>query len=140
MKASVLVLTLVFVLAGCSRRGDARLQEDLTGTWVATGSNANGGGFKSTVDISPNGNYLCQLVGSSKSGQNQTNSLEGNFMIRDGEVIDTVTKRDSIHETVPNSTRARIIRIDGREMVLHWDVPEGVRSATNDLVFRKVNK
>jgi predicted TIM-barrel enzyme len=112
MKPSLLGLTLAFVVAGCGRRGDARLQEGLTGTWVATGSYANGESFKSTVAISPNGNYLVVF---SKPGQNRTNSMEGTLRVRDGQVIDTVIKRNTINQTAPTSTRARIVRLDGRE-------------------------
>jgi hypothetical protein len=104
---------------------------------VATGSYANSESFKSTVAISPDGNYLIVF---SKPGQNRTNSLEGTLRVRDGQVIDTVIKRNTINQTAPTSTRARIVRLDGREMVLHWDLPRGVVSPTNDLVFRKVKE
>ncbi len=140
MKPALAVLLLALAVAGCKRHGDAQVGDKLTGNWVATGSYRNGGNFKSTLTIGRSGNYVCHLVTQGESGPTRTNALEGTFQIKDGILTDTVTKHSNTNAVLPMITRARIVRIDEGEMVLKWDLAEGVESATNEVVFRRLGK
>ena len=61
--------------------------------------------------------------------------IEGTLEVRDGFVIDTMTKHSQTNAPVPVTNRQRIVRMDSREMVLNsphsWE--------TNLLVFRKIS-
>src|SRR6266446_4444592 len=104
MKLTLAFLTLAFVLAGCSRQGDARVRNDLAGTWVATANYSNGGSFRSTITVDRNGNYVCQVVAHGDSGVIRTADIEGKFQVRDGVLIDTMTKHSNTNAVLPRST------------------------------------
>jgi hypothetical protein len=94
----------------------------------------------STVTIDRSGNYVCHLVTQRESGPTRTNALEGTFQIKDRVLLDTVTKDSNTNAVLPMITRARIVRIDEGEMILKWDMAEGVESATNEVVFRRLGR
>jgi hypothetical protein len=140
MKLPLAVLTLAFLLAGCSRKGDAWIRKELVGTWASAGSYANGSTFKSTMTIARGDNYVCEVVVHSESGPTRTVKIEGTLQVRDGVLIDTMTKHSNTNAVLPMSTRRRIVRIDEREMIVNWDSSLGLVSGTNELVLRRVGK
>ena len=83
---------------------------------------------------------MCQVVAHGESGVIRTADIEGKFQVRDGVLIDTMTKHSNTNAVLPRSTRARIVRINDREMVLNSESLGGQVSPTNDVVFRKVGK
>jgi hypothetical protein len=140
MKTPIALLILTSLLAGCKRQSDARVPKGLSGTWVATGNYSSGTIFTSTITFDQNSNYVCRIVTQGASGTTRTSDIAGNFQIRGGMLIDTMTKHSNTNAVLPTSMPTRIARIDDREMVLKWESIEGEHSPTNDVVFRKVEK
>lgn len=138
MKPTLAITALGLVLGGCSRDADAQVQKQLPGTWVVTGKNQHGGSFTSTIRIRQHGDYACRIVTHSESGTDRSSDLQGFFQVRAGVLIDTVTNHSNTNAVLPMMSRARIVRFDGRELVLEWEHNQEMDMPTNEQVFRKV--
>lgn len=133
-----LVLAAVLLLSGCSRRGEVEDRKKLTGTWTVGGSYPEGGDFKTTITFDPGGHYVAQiLISSSHDSVTRTGNLAGTFEIKDGVLTDTMTKYSNTNLAPPMISRARVIRMDGRELVVKWEPVEGLEYPTNEVVFQK---
>ena len=106
-----LAIALLGVAALLSRQhlkhaSDARIFKNLPGTWsMSFGS----------MTVQPDGSYVLQFTVSPTSGL-VTN--EGTFQVRDGFLIDTVTKSYRTNAQVPYVTHTRIIQANAREMTI----------------------
>jgi hypothetical protein len=85
---------------------DARIFKNLPGTWTTS--------FGS-LSVQPGGSYVLQFTVSPDIGV-VTN--EGTFQVRDGFLIDTVTRTCRTNAQVPYVNRKRIIQADDREMII----------------------
>jgi hypothetical protein len=47
--------------------------------------------------------------------------IEGTFRVRDGELVETVTKSSQQNEKVPFVVHGHILRLNDHEMVAKWD-------------------
>jgi hypothetical protein len=103
---------------------DAKIRKNLPGIWVVNW----GKNHRSTSTISPDGSYVCQITGSSDG---TVVTVEGTFQVRDGFLIDTMTKSSQTTTHVPNVSRGQIIRADAHEMAISFDGGNG------ESVFRK---
>jgi hypothetical protein len=115
-------LLIVVALLSCQHfkhSRDAKIFKSLAGTWIMS---------LGSLTVHPDGSYVLQST-VSPSGGVVTN--EGTFQVRDGFLIDTVTKTSQPNTEVPRVSRARIIRADDSEIVVNY---EGARGET---VFRK---
>jgi hypothetical protein len=134
------LLCLGLVASGCGGHSDAQVQRELVGTWVVAGNYRNGGSFQSTFSIGRRGDYACRVVGTGTSGSLRTNDLEGTMRVSAGMLIDTMTKHSNTNAVLPMSSRGRIVRFDGRELVLKWVPNQEMIFPTSDVVFRRVEK
>jgi hypothetical protein len=50
------------------------------------------------------------------------------------------SKHNNTNAVLPMISRAHIVQIDQSQMILKWDTAEGVESATNEVVFRKLGR
>lgn len=140
MNLAPAILSLFLAVGGCKRHGDTKITKILAGTWAATGRYRNGQEFKSTVIVDQRGNYVCELVTQRESGRVQTNTLEGTFQAEEGVLTDTVTKHSNTNAVLPMIARARIVRLDDAEMILKWDLAEGIEAPTSEVVFRRLGR
>ena len=84
---------------------DARIFKNLPGTWtMSIGS----------VTVQPGGSYVLLYTESPTS----VVTNEGNLEVRDGFLIDTVTRSSRTNTRVPYVKRARIIQADDRELII----------------------
>jgi hypothetical protein len=84
---------------------DARIFKNLPGTWkMSIGS----------VTVQPGGSYVLQYTESPTS----VVTNEGNLQVRDGFLIDTVTRSSRTNARVPYVKRSRIIQADDRELTI----------------------
>jgi hypothetical protein len=132
MKSALQGLSIALVLAGC---GVEKKPPFPVGTWLYEVDKPNGWHFESKTSVASDGRYICHGV---TMGTNQIPlafEIEGTLEVREGFVIDTMTKSSETNAPVPVTHRQRIVRMDGREMVLNsshsWE--------TNLLVFRKIS-
>jgi hypothetical protein len=97
---------------------DAEMFGKLPGTWFLS---------YGSLDVHPDGSYVLQFTHSPTDGI-LTN--EGTFQVRDGLLINTVTKSYRTNAQLPQITRMRIIQMNDREMI----IDNGSKSG---LIFRK---
>jgi hypothetical protein len=138
VKLALSFLSVILLLTGCNRHSDAAIPKEMLGTWVAEGVYPQAGGFKSTMTIAPNGGYTCHLVSHNASNATRAYEIEGAFQIKDGVLIDTMTKHSQTNAPVPTTFHEGIVRMDRREMVLSDD-SYLQNTATNTVVWRKVS-
>ena len=124
MKYTITFIFLSLLLTGCGRR-DAKIQQELTGTWVVD----FGHGMSDRTAIHSDGSFESQITGYTNGS---VVSLEGTFLAKDGELVETVTKHSQTNAPVPFVMHGHIIRFDGHELVTKWD------TAASDSVARKV--
>jgi hypothetical protein len=135
MNVRFLIFALVMLLAGCNRQGDAQARKNLPGTWTLV---ADGKNPKSTIIVDPNGDYICEVIAqSSWDGVTRTYNLAGRWEVRDGILIDTMTKNSSTNARLPMISRSRIVRSDRRELVINVETNSSGDFLTNEVVFRK---
>jgi hypothetical protein len=116
---SALALFASLVLfAACKHRGDSAVRENLPGVWHVNFLSAKEGGGESTFVIAPNGDFTHKTI--SPDGMNIIESF-GAFQIKDGVLVETVTKSSYTNWHLPFVRRARIIRAADREMVVMFE-------------------
>ena len=138
VKLALSFLPVFLLLTGCNHHSDASVPTELMGTWVAEEVYTHGGSFESTVKIAPNGRYTCHVVHRNASNATHNVEIEGTFQVKDGVLIDTMTKHSQTNAPVPTTFHERIVRMDRREMVLS-DESYLQNTATNTVVWRKVS-
>jgi hypothetical protein len=124
MKYTITFIFLSLLLTGCGRR-DAKIQRELTGTWVVD----SGVGISDRTVIHSDGSFECQETGYTNGS---VVSFEGTLLAKDGELVETVTKHSQKGTPVPFVLHIHIIRFDGHELVWKWD------RAASESVARKV--
>ena len=102
------------------------------GTWVCEFDDPNGSHFKSTTVVAPDGRYMCHATTTGTNKISKTFEIEGNWEIKDGVLIDTMTKHSQTNAPIPRTSRAQIIRRSDRELIAKWEGME------NEAVLRKV--
>jgi hypothetical protein len=109
------------------------------GAWEATGNLPGGSSFRSTMSIDERGDYVAHVVVEGQSGI-RTADMEGRLQVKDGMLFDTMTKHSNTNAVLPRTDRSRIVRMSGRETVIHWESNQDMVVPTNDVVFRRVEK
>ena len=146
MRASVRFTFSLFVLsllaAACGRHeesADAKVQNQLPGVWVSDAQFASGHVIHSTITIAPDGSYLTRMDIPARTNGPQIVNVAGTFRMKDGFLIDTLTNYSdtNINPANPITSRARIIRIDGRELRLDYETNTWSVYPTNPTVFRR---
>jgi len=120
----IFALAIVLAVSGCARGdklseqpaqasqatnslpSDAEIQQKMTGMWLIDTRY-----LKSMLIIASNGDYVCHLT------QGGTYQLEGKIQVRDGIMIDTLTKSSITNEPVPSTFTNQIIRVNDHELV-----------------------
>jgi hypothetical protein len=105
----------------------------LPGIWHVDKAEPSGGDFHSTIKVASNGSYTCQITSHSPSDGLRKSGLEGTFQVKDGVLIDTMTKNSNTNAVLPMISRYRILRADDRELVLE----SKTSYSTNEVIFRK---
>jgi hypothetical protein len=113
MKHAFAFLALSLLLTACGRN-DARLQRQVTGTWVVEVGN----NIRSVNLIRPDGSYAAKVTGFTNGS---VVMIEGTFRVKNGELIETVTKSSQTNEKVPFTVHGKIIRLNEHEIVAKWD-------------------
>lgn len=113
MKCTIPFIFLTLLQVGCGRR-DAKIQQQVTGTWVVQ----YGGDIRCTNIIRPDGGYSATVTG---FPDGHIISIEGTIVAKDGDLIETVTSDSETNQTVPLVVRGHIISLDEHQMITKWD-------------------
>jgi len=117
---------LSFLLTGCGR-SDATIQKELAGTW--TRHFGNGGSITNVIAL--DGSYHCQLV----YGSNEpAKTMEGTLIVKNGVLIDAVTKDIEPNLGAPRVAQEQIFHIDRHQLVL------SINNGTAKMTFDKVER
>jgi hypothetical protein len=111
----------------------------LVGTWEVTESYPAGTNYRSSIRIDERGAYVAHAILEGKS-DTITADMEGIFQVIDGMLVDTPTKASNTEARLPRTMCSRILRLDSREMVIHWEPNEEIAVPAKDVVFRRVEK
>jgi hypothetical protein len=131
----------MLLLTNCRQKGDAEVRRNLPGSWIAAGPDSAGGHFSNMITVARDGDYVAHVVSQySSDGVERTYETAGKFEVRDGMLIDTMTKHSNTNAVLPYTFRSRIVRFDGRELVLKAEPNDQVSFPTNDVVLRKVGR
>jgi len=113
MKLIFSFIILCLLLTACGR-SDAKLQRLVTGIWVVeTGNN-----IQSVNSIKPDGAYAAKVTGFTNGS---VVMIEGTFRVKNGALVETVTKSSQQNEQVPFVVHGQILRLNDQEMVAKWD-------------------
>jgi hypothetical protein len=127
MKYTIPFLLLVLLLTSCGRR-DAKIQQELTGTWrvdVNLGSQK----LHSTFVVTPDGSCATEVTGFDGGKIMKT---EGTLLATNGVLIDIVTRNSWPDSKVPDITHGRIVSMSDHELIVRWD------GMDKDSVLKKV--
>jgi hypothetical protein len=116
MKYTIPFIMLTLLLVGCGRR-DAKIQQQVTGTWVVH----YGGDIRCTNIIRPDGAYSATVTG---FPDGHSISIEGTMVAKGGDLIETITSDSETNQTVPIVVRGHIISLDDHQMVTKWDAKQ----------------
>lgn len=96
---------------------DVALQQRIAGSWWHSLPTFDPGSYDvSRITIASNGDYVCDLV-FRDGGATHTNTLEGRWQVRDGLLIDTITKCSPPAQALPSVFSNRIVRVNDHELV-----------------------
>ena len=106
-------IILCLLLTACGR-SDARIQKQMTGMWaVDIGNNV-----RSLNVIRPDGRFAAKITGFTNGS---VVMIEGTFLVKNGGLVETVTKSSQKDEKVPFVVHGKIISLTPHEMITQWD-------------------
>jgi hypothetical protein len=116
MKYTITLILLSLLLTRCGRR-DAKIQQQVTGTWVVH----YGGDIRCTNIIRPDGGYTATVTGFPNGSVIR---IEGTILARGGDLIETITSDSETNQNVPIVVRGHIISLDDHQMITKWDAKQ----------------
>jgi uncharacterized lipoprotein NlpE involved in copper resistance len=133
MKIALKLLLLTLLLMGCARpEPKSGTTRNLAGTWVCVLDVPDHPHAETTTVVGADGHYSthAKVTISNLSNRVWTADLEGTLEIKDGILVDTVTK-DSQHTSLPRTLRAHVVRMNDNELVVKCEGSE------NESILRK---
>jgi hypothetical protein len=94
--------------------------------------NADSNHFTSVATIASDGSYTARYTNVGPAWVNE-GFIEGTQQIKDGYLIDTMTKHSNTNAVLPVILRARIIQFDDHQLVLQWE-----KMGTNQAILHKL--
>jgi hypothetical protein len=113
MRHAFTFIILCLLLTACGR-SDARLQQQVSGMWLVD----IGNNVRSVNVIRPDGRFAARVTGFTNGS---VVVIEGTFRVKNGALIETVTKSSQPGEKVPFVVHGKIIRLTPQEMITQWD-------------------
>lgn len=92
------------------------------------------------VEVAQDANYVSTVFLPRRTNGPRSIQQEGTWRVRDGVLIDTITKDSQTNAPTPNTNYARIVSIDDQKLVLDYVKITGAAYPTNQTVFRKQTK
>ena len=143
MRLTPSILAALLLVTACTRHqesADNKIQKTLPGTWVFEARYASGSSARSTVEVAQDASYVGTTFLPGRTNGPRSIRQEGTWRVKDGVLIDTITKDSQTNAPTPNTNYARIVSIDDQKLVLDYGKIPGVLQPTNQTVFRKQTK
>jgi hypothetical protein len=128
MRHAFTFILLCLLLTACGR-GDARIQKQVTGMWLVD----IGNNVRSLNVIRPDGGFAAKVAGFTNGS---VVMIEGTFLVKNGALVETVTKSSQPDEQVPFVVQGKIISLTPHEMITRWDT----KPVSVTVVARRVQK
>jgi hypothetical protein len=136
------LFAVVLLVTACGRHEDSaddKIRKKLPGIWAFEAKYETGSAVQNIITFAPDGSYTATIDTGRTNGPRVIN-VEGTFRVENGFLLETVTKNSQTDTLLTNTSRARIVGIDDRELVLDYEKVPGVVYSTNQTVFRKQTK
>ena len=145
MRLTLSFFAVLLLVAACKRHeesADNKIQKTLPGTWVFEARYANGSSNQWTVEVAQDASYVSTCFLPERTNGPRSIQQEGTWRVKDGALIDIITKDSQTNAPTPNTNYARIVSIDDQKLVLDYVKIPGVVIVhpTNQTVFRKQTK
>jgi hypothetical protein len=143
VRFALLLFASLLLATACRRHAesaDEKIRKELPGVWTFEARYASGSEALCQFTIAPDGSYSSTITLPHRTNGPQVISMEGTFRIEDGFLIDTKMRDSQTNAPVPTTNRNRILRFDGRELVLDDEKIPGTVHPTNEIVFRRQTK
>lgn len=101
---------------------------------------SSGSDVQYTITVAPDGSYVSTTAIPDRTSGPRNTRIEGMLRVKDGVLLDTLTKNNDTNASLPKTSRALIVGIDDHELVLDYEKLPGVFYPTNQIVFRKQTK
>ena len=95
---------------------DAAIREKVVGTWIVDLQSHNGFSIKGTATIVSENKFI-STVTVTTGDRREEMGYEGRWDVKDGFLIETITKSDSRMAPVGMVTRDKVIRVNDQELV-----------------------
>jgi hypothetical protein len=128
------LVTVCLALTSCKQSADRQAAKKLAGTWTVSSQLTNGVWFKSTTAVAQSGIYVCRQTIAYDDGPSTNYTIEGVYRVKDGFVIDTVTKHSKSNFPVPCVFRGRILALTDKELAIQ---NETAGTKSEKIVMRK---
>ena len=103
--------------------GDARIRQKIVGTWIVDRQSPAGIIIKATVTLNLDGQFTTKGT-VTRDGSRQTIECAGTWQVKEGMLIETITKSGSKNVPLGLVTRDKIIRVNDRELVFQAESGE----------------
>jgi hypothetical protein len=118
MKFALTLFAIGLLALGCNKQ-TAPTQNKLVGTWVFETNNPNGEKFTSTITVGADGLYVGHITSLEHSNTLREFDLEGTWQIKDGVLIDIMTKHSgTTNENLKIGSRAQIIQFNQQQLIV----------------------
>ncbi|MEI6197313.1 MAG: hypothetical protein WCS42_23610 [Verrucomicrobiota bacterium] len=110
--------------AKMTKASDKAFQEKLTGVWLRAEDNLPRGvgmplSLRCTNTVAADGSFV-ELSWLSHTDRTNTYRSTGTWLVKDGDLIETVKNSSNTAEVTPHTGAARIIRSDAGKFVVRW--------------------
>lgn len=95
-------------------RFDSNFRQQLAGVWLRQEA-----GMRCTNTVAASGSFV-ELSWFSHSDRTNTYRRTGTWLVKDGDLIETVKTSTNLTEVTPHTGAARIIHSDADEFVVRW--------------------
>ena len=143
MRVSISILALLVLATACKRhRGpasssDEAMPKKFAGVWSGELKYSSGSDSLETMELALDGTFAVKISIPKRQFGPRTIEMNGTWRIENGFLIETTTSDSQTKKRLPSVWRAKIVRIDDRELELDAEKIDGVGYPTNQLIFRK---
>ena len=93
---------------------DDEIRQKVVGTWMVDINSVTGVSIKGTVRILSDGSFVSKAIATLR-GEKLKIDYEGNWRVKGGYLIETITKSDSEHTQIGKVTSDKVVRVDDHE-------------------------
>jgi hypothetical protein len=133
MKIAFKLLFLTLILTSCGRpQPKTATTRNLAGTWVGEFDGPDCPHTESKIVVGTDGHCISHAT-ITRSNRVWTYDVEGTLEIKDGFLIETMTKTTQAGVRVPRTSRSQIVRMNDHELVVkcQWQENESILKRQN---------